>query len=75
MAASLGEWQPIATAPRDGTVILMWRYYPIAGRWVEGAEYGWEFVALGASYYQFEKNGAYGDDLAVTHWMPLPEAP
>jgi hypothetical protein len=74
-APAVPNWQPIETAPKDGSVILLWRYYPIAGKWVDGAEYECEFVALGSAYCQFEKNGAYGEDAAVSHWMPLPPPP
>lgn len=67
----MSEWQPIETAPKDGTEVLTYReaglmavavwvkYYPI---WRGGDESGW-VVSDGA------------DLVGVTHWMPLPNPP
>ena len=59
------EWQPIETAPKDGTVILTWTdglgdgaYMPMA----YNAAGGW------SEYWG-------NSDLLPTHWMPLPPAP
>ena len=59
------EWQPIETAPKDGTVILTddgTAMFDSAGRW----------VACGTSGYPYScvDNGVY--DLEPTVWMPLP---
>lgn len=66
------EWQPIDTAPKDGTRILVYDAF-YAGRiavcqfdsyfeWVErGADYATEVWGLG--------------EMSPTHWMPLPEPP
>ena len=62
-------WQPIETAPKDGThVLLYWptmsiSSYPLVG-FHHGDEYGWEPVA----------DRDYGE-IYPTHWMPLPEPP
>lgn len=71
------DWQPIETAPKDGTRILLL-----------GKEYGEPKVSIGA--YQDNKvwsdessttddgYGWYGHDNwspTPTHWMPLPEPP
>lgn len=69
------EWQPIETAPKDGVVVLGWRYYPIAMRWNRDTEYPWEAVQLGSSVSPMLGNGYKEGDPALTHWMPLPEAP
>jgi len=63
------EWQPIETAPKDGTHVLLyvdkgaavnitggfWDNHPKCGCWIAG----------GYTRKQFPP----------THWMPLPEAP
>lgn len=59
------NWQPIETAPRDGTVVLTWaRHRPN------------RFAALG----HFDANcGDWVSDgnlyLEPTHWMPMPTPP
>ena len=58
------QWQPIETAPKDGTVVLLGRadYYPKSGYWVE---------------HEFQDWWGWDRDRACppTHWMPLPEPP
>lgn len=75
-------WQPIETAPRDGTGILA--FNPFVGvystafttRWTgEPFEEGYEgfpcgFLPLGPKGYPFGKW-----DCVPTHWMPLPKPP
>lgn len=69
------SWQPIETAPRDGTAIIAWLRLN-----VERPELGW----VGLVRYKEHPSGAawtsmddqYSCDLSIaTHWMPLPEAP
>ena len=76
----MSDWQPIETAPRDGTWILL------AGGSIK---YSWEgdtaphaVVAqftheLAVSRWQFAwyDGGYYGEYEDPTHWMPLPEPP
>ena len=69
-----GEWQPIETAPKDGTVVLAWRFYPVVVRWVDDSEYPWESVTLGG-HFAFTGNGYKAADPQLTHWQPLPAAP
>lgn len=74
-----GGWQPIETAPKDGTVILAlecWIYHTDAARRPHyilrevfyNDEGGWEIV----------EDGEVRDDDGFTHWLPrnvLPAAP
>lgn len=72
------EWQPIETAPKDGSVILVYR----DDQGVFTAHYVEEDAHLSnamnppeGDYYWFSTGG---DDLTnemPTHWMPLPPAP
>ena len=69
------DWQPIETAPKDGTNILAWpcsdgwgdEYFPYVVQWVDANEYheGMWREAAGEKYDWFNP----------THWMPLPEPP
>ena len=78
----MSSWQPIETAPKDGTIILLCRttgkrepeVYP--GAWcpdeTEEAEYPWLFWER-LNKQQVKPNG-WADGIP-THWMPLPEPP
>lgn len=63
----LPVWQPIETAPKDGTHVLTSSMgQPIVIHWAEHGTYSsWELT--------------YGDDSTLwfepTNWMPLPKAP
>lgn len=70
----MSEWQPIETAPKDGTVILGWRYYPVAIRWTNDRDYPWEAIQIGG-VSPFLLNGFVDEDQGLTHWMPLPKKP
>lgn len=58
-------WQPIETAPRDGTIILAYDGCSVQSitwredRWVT----------------DWDHDPTYEDGGSPTHWMPLPEAP
>ena len=63
------QWQPIETAPKDGTQIMLWitglEPRPRIGFWSErGIDSGW---------YSLQSQYFIGFD--VTHWMPLPSPP
>jgi len=70
-------WQPIETAPKDGTEVLLWEkhtYVPVvglyrvqAGKWRASQE-----------HYDVDGDGCVVDTLCqeyITHWMPLPAPP
>lgn len=59
------EWQPIETAPKDGTEVLIF----------DGAN---RTVGYFNRYWSLSVMGAYAEDDEIydpTHWMPLPEPP
>ena len=69
---STTEWQPIETAPKNGTPILIWdgntQCVARMEFWFTGHEGSW--VCIGASGYECSSNFD-----SPTHWMPLPERP
>ncbi len=71
----MAEWQPIETAPKDGTRILL--YFPVLPKHYDqqskisvglSVNRGWWVTALGAG-------GLYDGETRPTHWTPLPEPP
>ena len=71
IGAGVGEWQPIESAPKDGTWILvgadgeevMWASYGIAKPWLDG----W--------YSTGHRSDSEGPGYTPTHWVPLPQPP
>lgn len=65
------SWQPIETAPRDGTQFLVWDSY-------YGVRIGRAFVRSDhddwLSYMGAFKDSSKGG-VRATHWQPLPEPP
>lgn len=77
------KWQPIETAPKDGTSILIYGenegchggniaavYWEPKGFPSLGEDVGWKPVAANTFYY-----GINCDIENPTKWMPLPEEP
>jgi hypothetical protein len=54
------NWQPIETAPKDGTDVLLWCGWAITGLYHDGQ---WRTEDKRAPIYM------------ATHWIPLPEPP
>lgn len=77
------EWQPIETAPKDGSAILLWdaeREVAIVGMWLsfagtnspdsyEPAYSGWDSISGVPTWLDASP------DAQPTHWMPLPAPP
>jgi len=70
----MSKWQPIETAPKDGTYILLLGdsgytttpHRVAVGCWIEGYR----------DFWINHSNDAFTDDgEPPTHWMPLPEPP
>ena len=70
-----GGWRQIATAPRDGTPILVWDPSMASYNWP--GEPDDSRYAIG--YWRTVWGGGWGNRNtarpAPTHWMPLPEPP
>ncbi len=80
-------WQPIETAPKDGSLFLCW---VAAERWSaadgEGSGRGHDVSQVDFCNWRTQADipdcgwfdpccGQIGDSQGVTHWMPLPAAP
>jgi hypothetical protein len=70
----LRVWQPISTAPKEGTILRLWDgRYQRDGSWKEDEnikEVGW-FSEEGDEW----STGYYFIPLKPTHWMMLPKPP
>ena len=68
----MNTWQPIETAPKDGTLVLTCvegvYYRPITGVWSS-----YHPNQAGKTCWRTSPVG--GDKIAPTHWMPLPDPP
>ena len=63
-----GKWQPIETAPKDGTAILVAHSEAAFDVWWSDDENGWVDDCM----------DDWGDKYIIyhpTHWMPLPPLP
>jgi hypothetical protein len=74
------EWQPIETAPKDGTIIDLWaegqRHTDCEWGQLdwEISYWGWPKDSVGWCEWseRYSCNGHVGN---ATHWMPIPKAP
>lgn len=77
--ANVRGWQPIETAPKDGTTVLVW-FKPhgcMSVRWTDRDEGPTSKHAhWHVDDYKHGPHPVRGyKDEDTTHWMPLPEAP
>lgn len=76
-ATSKEGWQPIETAPKDGSTVMLFEQYesePFFGYWWEGRS-RWR---ASTTHYDTDGNACVIDRVyseGVTHWMPLPPPP
>lgn len=77
----MSEWQPIDTAPKDGTFILavVKGFVPAVAQWTKDfrAEGAFEFLEPGmfAEESHWTEMLEQTDPWRPTHWMHLPEQP
>lgn len=67
----MSAWQPIDTAPRDGTELLLWgpcRRFPDEGCYRADANVGWWSAGSWITRTPREV-------CLATHWQPLPAPP
>lgn len=72
------EWQPIESAPKDGTRIVVWNGAAHFARWSDDCHMGQFEKAPGWQVFECEDDTFYAWGLSaseVTHWMPLPQPP
>lgn len=76
-------WQPIETAPKDGTVVLLTDGVAmVAGRWADAVppsigastSYSWNYPEIPARW-ETPKGALCTDPSTPTHWQPLLAAP
>ena len=70
----MSAWQPITTAPRDGTRIL--GFVP---HWPEEERIGVMFLRDGEAWQAWflihDEDGEYYYDVEPSHWQPIPGPP
>jgi len=73
-ARIMGEWQPIKTAPRDGSWVLLWsdhndgRCRVSVRQWRKG-------VGKGDPFAWYDHLATQSPTLSPTYWMWLPPSP
>jgi hypothetical protein len=71
------DWQPIETAPKDGTTVLLWEEYsdaPVVGHYNERRSQ-W---CADKEHYDTNGDAIVVDKLVqdlIGHWMPIPTPP
>lgn len=83
IAALTPQWQPIESAPKDGSMFLCWVSAVRFGTRDDGslaeedcseADFGyWMTVRDGGVFHNVQ--GEIGDQSSITHWQPLPAPP
>lgn len=70
----MSDWQPIETAPKDGTRIDVWAYWAEGDNWSRSADAYW---SVEDQDWMLDRwlAGQYVTPPKITHWMPLPEPP
>ncbi len=70
----MSEWQPIETAPKDGTAILLFGGDPPA-MWELPEPRGYSIAHWSKGRWIEATGELYSAHESPTHWMPLPAAP
>ena len=70
-----GEWQPIETAPRDGTEFQAWVVHMGHGYWDWQCRYNEHGAFESFGRIDYDMDGWEVSPGTPTHWMPNPSAP
>lgn len=81
--AAQQKWQPIETAPKDGSMFLVWVNATKFGEDDEGRQFEQDCSQVDFAEWRTEGDigwvnyfaHPFADQEYVTHWMPLPAAP
>lgn len=71
----MSEWQPIVTAPQDGTRIICWALVFGSPGYTDDS---WQAIFCrhnGDRLMISQPTGGHYEGFKATHWMPLPEPP
>lgn len=71
----MSEWQPIETAPKDGTLVIgIWfdEYAEPAPRWVFHC---CRYVEWSTDFWRWQDDYTDGVSISPTHWVLAPEPP
>ena len=72
----MSNWQPIETAPKDGSVVLLGNPHGAwAGKYLDRYQSGFVPPNPWASMMLNTRHLPHLASLTPTHWMPLPEPP
>ncbi len=75
----MSEWQPIDTAPKDGTEVLLfipnWNNDVKIGNWCDTVELDYGKVRRDRKYWYAGHSYGMAPDPKPTHWMPIPKSP
>ena len=69
----MSEWQPIETAPKDGSTVLVATSGKVTAAWWDEDQSIWTELLVWNSV--FDEYEAQPIGFAPTHWMPLPPPP
>lgn len=73
------NWQPIETAPKDGTEIILYNGNDISIGYFASCGYDnddrYQWIVFDADIFPGMLNGWPNNEHGPTHWMPLPEPP
>ena len=67
-------WQDIGTAPKDGTPVDLWAFWPEHGRYERLINCFWNSYADDWNIGVFYPH-QYAFPPVINHWMPIPPAP